>query len=181
MTRIISGNFKGKQIRAPKKWEVRPTTDFAKESLFNILNNHYYFDEIEVLDLFAGTGNLSLEFISRGCVKVTAVDREGQSIRFIEKTAQEWQIENLPTHRSDALEYLKREYREYDLIIADPPYQFEDYQSLIETVFLRNLLKEDGQLIIEHSSRKDLSDLQNFQQVRKYGAVAFSFFYPEEA
>lgn len=181
MTRIISGKLRGRQVRAPQKWEVRPTTDFAKESLFNILNNHYYFDEITVLDLFTGTGNLALEFVSRGCPQVVAVDRESHSIRFIDQKVQEWDLDNLQTHRADALEFLKREYREYDIILADPPYAYEDYQSLVETVFLRNLLKSGGQLIIEHNSRKDLSALQNFQTRRKYGTVAFSFFHPEEA
>jgi len=159
---------------------VRPTTDFAKESLFNILNNHYYFDEIKVLDLFAGTGNVSYEFASRGCPDVTCVDKNPACLRFIRKTFEQLQYQTYSAVQSDCLEYLKREFAEYDLIFTDPPYDFEAYESLVERVFLNHLLKEEGMLIIEHQARVKLNELPHFQKFRKYGNVGFSFFAAEE-
>lgn len=182
MTRIISGRFRGKIIKAPLNLPVRPTTDFAKEALFNILNNHFYFDEITVLDLFAGTGNLSYELASRGCPAITAVDLNHKCCQFMEKTASSMGFDdNMEVHRSDALEYVKRDYKVYDLIIADPPYDYSAYSDLVEQVFFRKILKEDGFLILEHDKDTDLSELENFYEMRKYGKVAFSFFtWPEE-
>ncbi len=177
MTRIISGKFRGKFIKAPLNLPVRPTTDFAKEALFNILNNHFYFEEISVLDLFAGTGNLSYEFASRGCTSITAVDQNPKCCNFIEKTSQSLGFDEvLEMHRSEALDFIKRDYRQYDLIIADPPYDYSDYQNLVDQVFFKKLLAEDGFLVIEHDRETDLSELENFYELRKYGKVAFSFF-----
>lgn len=179
MTRIISGKFRGKIIKAPAL-PVRPTTDFAKESLFNILNNHFYLDEIRVLDLFAGTGNLSYEFASRGCEAITAVDQNPKCCQFITKTAESLDF-NIEVYRSEALEYLKRDYKIYEVIIADPPYDYSDYESLVEQVFFKKLLAEQGFLIIEHDRETDLSNLEHFYELRRYGKVAFSFFtLPEE-
>jgi 16S rRNA (guanine(966)-N(2))-methyltransferase RsmD len=180
MTRIISGSFRGKQIRAPKNIPLRPTTDFAKESLFNILNNHYYLDEIKVLDLFAGTGNISYEFASRGCKQLTCVDKNPACIKFINKTFTELKVENYQAVQGHCLEYLKREFIEYDVIFADPPFDFEQYEELVNLVFLNNLLKENGLLVVEHQARLKLDALPNFIKFRKYGNVGFSFFAPEE-
>lgn len=161
---------------------VRPTTDFAKESLFNILNNHFYFDEIKALDLFAGTGNLSYELASRGCEDLTIVDQNHKCCQFIEKTiAQLGFEESAVVHRSDALEFVKRDYRAYNLIVADPPYDYESYAELVEQVFFKKIIAKDGMLVIEHDSRGDLSELENFYESRKYGKVRFSFFtWPED-
>lgn len=178
MTRIISGKFRGKHIIGPRNLPVRPTTDFAKESLFNILNNQYYFDDIKVLDLFAGTGNIGYEFASRGCEDITAVDKDPQCIRFMEKMADQMDLAGFRIVRGDALDYINRDFHEYDLIIADPPYDFENYDRLVEIVWLKNLLKADGQLIVEHDSRRKLNELPHYQKTRKYGKVSFSFFYP---
>lgn len=182
MTRIISGKFRGKIIKAPGSLPVRPTTDFAKESLFNILNNHFYFDEIKALDLFAGTGNLSYELASRGCEDLTIVDQNHKCCQFIEKTiAQLGFEESAVVHRSDALEFVKRDYRAYNLIVADPPYDYESYAELVEQVFFKKIIAKDGMLVIEHDSRGDLSELENFYESRKYGKVRFSFFtWPED-
>lgn len=174
MTRIISGKFRGKIIKAPAL-PVRPTTDFAKEALFNILNNHFYLDEISVLDLFAGTGNLSYEFASRGCTSVTAVDQNPKCCQFISKTSESLQFD-IEVHRSDALEYVKRDYKVYDLIIADPPYDYTDYTALVDQVFFKKLIQEEGFLVIEHDRETDLSEVEHFYEMRKYGKVAFSFF-----
>lgn len=178
MTRIISGKFRGKHIIGPRNLPVRPTTDFAKESLFNILNNHYYFDEIKVLDLFAGTGNMSYEFASRGCDDITGVDKDPHCIRFMEKMAGEMELTGFRIVRADVMDYLKRDFHEYDIIFADPPYDFEKYEQLVESIWLKNLLKKDGQLIVEHDIRRKLNELPNYQNTRKYGKVSFSFFYP---
>jgi 16S rRNA (guanine(966)-N(2))-methyltransferase RsmD len=179
MTRIISGRLRGKIIKAPAKLPIRPTTDFAKESLFNILANRFYFEEISVLDLFAGSGNLSYEFASRGCTPITAVDLDRHCTQFIEKTSAELKLD-IRVIRSEILDFLKRDYHEYDVIVADPPYDYDGYEDLVERVFFQNLLKRDGVLIIEHHSRDDLSGIDRFVQFRKYGKVGFSFFEASE-
>ena len=142
--RIISGTHRGKQLIAPKNLPVRPTTDFAKESLFNILNNYFFLDSIKVLDLFAGTGNISYEFGSRGCPEITAVDSHPACVQYIRKTAEAlaYPIEVV---KSDVFTYLDRSLSQYDVIFADPPYDIEpdSLERLIETVFERNLLSEE--------------------------------------
>lgn len=174
--RIISGAHKGRRISAPKKLPVRPTTDMAKESLFNILNNRFYFDEIKVLDLFSGTGNISYEFSSRGCTDIIAVDSSKPCITFIDKMTDEMKTTGLFPVLSDVLNFLTRDFNTYDLIFADPPYDFEGYEELINLIFEKKMLKEDGLLIMEHQTRSDLSHLANFDSSRKYGNVRFSFF-----
>ncbi|QNR23416.1 16S rRNA (guanine(966)-N(2))-methyltransferase RsmD [Croceimicrobium hydrocarbonivorans] len=177
MTRIISGKFRGKLIKAPLNLPVRPTTDFAKEGLFNILNNHFYFEEITVLDLFAGTGNLSYELASRGCEQITAVDQNPKCCSFIERTAQSIGFADiLQVQRAEVLDFVKRDYRTYDLILADPPYDYTQYEELIEQIIFKKLLAEDGFLVLEHDRETDLSHLEHFYEVRNYGKVAFSFF-----
>lgn len=182
MTRIISGRLRGKIIKAPGNLPVRPTTDFAKESLFNIINNNFHFENIKALDLFAGTGNLSYELASRGCNDVVAVDLSNRCHQFIEKTAKELNFEGLKSRKANALDFVKRETREYDLIIADPPYDYEEYTKLIEAIFAKNLLSKDGMLVMEHDIRGDLSDSEYFYETRKYGKVRFTFFqHPQES
>lgn len=178
--RIISGQHRGKRISAPKKLPVRPTTDMAKESLFNILNNNFYFDEIKALDLFSGTGNISYELSSRGCKDIIAVDSSKLCVNFINKMSDEMNTTGLFPVTSDVFEFLKRDFNKYDLIFADPPYDFEEYKQIVDCVFSKSFLKDGGMLVIEHQMRKDLSDLENFQSSRKYGNVRFSFFGIEE-
>ena len=175
--RIISGKNRGKRLIAPQKLPVRPTTDFAKEALFNILNNHYYFDEISVLDLFSGTGNISYEFASRGCQDITSVDGHSGCVQFIKKTAKELDFPITPL-KMDVYEYLKREHRAYDIIFADPPYDFsiEQLAEIVELCFEKSLVAEEGMLIIEHSKHTDLSELPRFSYDKKYGGSVFSFF-----
>ena len=136
--RIVSGKYKGKRIEAPKNLPVRPTTDMAKEALFNILNNRYYFDEISVLDLYAGIGSISFEFASRGCTDVTSVDRHQGCVKFLEKTSQALDAE-LRCLKSDALDYLKKTGNKYDVIFADPPYDLDqsEFESLVDLVMER--------------------------------------------
>ena len=175
--RIISGKNKGKQLIAPSKLPVRPTTDFAKEALFNILNNDYYFEQLSVLDLFTGTGNLSYEFASRGCPAVIAVDSYNACIQFVNKTARELNYP-ITALKADVFEYLKRTKQQFDVIFADPPYDcpLEKIALIVQIVFDHELLNEDGILIIEHSTRTDTSTLPFFSYEKKYGGCVFSFF-----
>lgn len=175
--RIISGEFKSRRIIAPKKLPVRPTTDMAKESLFNILNNQYYFDDISVLDLFAGTGNISYEFASRGTKNITCVDQDFGCIRFINKTAEGF---NMPiqTIKSDVFKFLEKSKTKANIIFADPPYDFpvEEFSKIPELVFKNNLLEANGLLIVEHSKHTDISHLINYSHSKNYGGNMFSFF-----
>ncbi|MCG2459562.1 RsmD family RNA methyltransferase [Flavobacteriaceae bacterium F89] len=175
--RIISGKYKGKRIAAPKKLPVRPTTDMAKEALFNILNNSYYFEKISVLDLFSGTGNISFEFASRGTDQIIAVDTDFGCVKFIDKTAKELHF-NITAIKSNAFAYLEKAAQKTDIIFADPPYDMllSEFDKIPELVFKNQLLQEDGLLIIEHSKHMTLSSSPYFSGQRKYGGSVFSFF-----
>ncbi len=175
--RIISGKYKGKRLSAPKKLPVRPTTDMAKEGLFNILNNQYNFSELSVLDLFAGTGNISYEFASRGTNNITAVDAHYACTGYIKSTANELDF-SIETIKSDVYSYLEKVKHKVDIIFADPPYDFtkEQFLKIAELVFKNKLLLDDGLLIIEHSKHTLLEDAPNFDNSRKYGGSVFSFF-----
>lgn len=175
--RIISGKHKGRKITAPSKLPVRPTTDMAKEGLFNILNNSYYFDDIAVLDLFSGTGNIAYEFGSRGCTAITSVDADQGCIKFINKTAEILEL-NITALKSDVFSYLEKTTTKADIIFADPPYDlsFEDFSKIPDLIFTKKLLQEDGLLIVEHSKHTDLSSSPHFSKQRKYGGSVFSFF-----
>lgn len=175
--RIISGKYKGRKITAPKHLPVRPTTDMAKESLFNILNNHYYLDDISVLDLFAGTGNISYEFASRGCGNITAVDADYGCVKFINKTAEDFEM-TISAIKTDVYKFLKQHRKTYTVIFADPPYNFniDKFVEIAQLVFENNLLDDQGMLIIEHSKHTDLSKQPNFSFSKHYGGNVFSFF-----
>ena len=175
--RIISGKYKGRKLVAPKKLPVRPTTDMAKEALFNILNNRYYFDEISVLDLFAGTGNISYEFASRGTENITCVDQNYGCIKYINETAESFEM-SINTIKSDVFSFLENHQQPYTIIFADPPYEFpvEEFAKIPELVFQNNLLEEDGLLILEHSKHTDLSGLSQYSHSKSYGGNMFSFF-----
>lgn len=175
--RIISGQFRGKKLIAPNNLPVRPTTDFAKTGLFNILNNYYSFEKISVLDLYAGTGNLSFEFASRGCPAITAIDKDGACCNYMNKTAQQLGInKQLNVLQSDVLTYLKNSKTAMDIIVADPPYAETPASELANLIFENQLLKPNGVFILEHSSEVDLSQLPHYLQTRKYGFVSFTFF-----
>jgi len=175
--RIISGKHKSRRINAPQNLPVRPTTDMAKESLFNILNNDYYLDQISVLDLFAGIGSISFEFASRGTKQVTTVDKHAGCIQFINKIDKELEL-NLHTIQSDVYSFLEKTNQTFDVIFADPPYEFaiEEFQKIVDLIFDKNILLDDGTLIIEHSKQTDLSQNDSFIKSKTYGGNMFSFF-----
>jgi 16S rRNA (guanine(966)-N(2))-methyltransferase RsmD len=175
--RIISGKHKSRRLSAPKNLPVRPTTDMAKESLFNILNNTYYFDSISVIDLFSGTGNISYEFASRGTKTIYAIDAHFGCIKYINEISKELDLP-INTFKSDVYKFLEKTSLQADVIFADPPYDFdaEQFLKIVDLVFSKNLLKEEGVLIVEHSKHTDLSKHENHIYDKRYGGNVFSFF-----
>ena len=175
--RIISGKYKGRRLSPPKNLPVRPTTDMSKEALFNVLNNHFNFSGLKVLDLFAGTGNISYEFASRGCDNITAVDGDFGCIKFIKQTANEFDF-TITAIKSDVMKFLEKNTSSYDIIFADPPYGFdqETFENIVKIVFERELLQEDGMMVIEHSKYTKMTELDNFSFQKGYGGSFFSFF-----
>lgn len=174
--RIIRGTHKGRIITAPSNLPVRPTTDLAKESLFNILDNNVYFEDLNVLDLYAGTGSISYEFASRGSRQVISVDIHPHCIKFINETAAKLGFEQLKAVRSSSIGFLNYTREKYDIIFADPPYDLEGIEEVIELIFKKDKLNEGGWLIVEHPEGKDFSSYPGFSQHRNYGKVNFSFF-----
>lgn len=176
--RIISGTYKGRMLYPPKSLPVRPTTDFAKESLFNILNNNIDFEELKVLDLFCGTGNITYEFASRGSSDITAIDSNYHCCEFVKKTATAFGMKQVKVVKADVFSFLSKSLTTYDLIFADPPYDLapEKFSSIPDLVFNNGLLKQGGWLIIEHGERTEFVTHPCFQEHRKYGNVNFSFF-----
>ncbi len=175
--RIISGKYKGRRISPPKNLPVRPTTDMSKEALFNVLRNHFNFDGLKVLDLFSGTGNISYEFASRGSDNITCVDGDFGCVKFIKQTATEFDF-NIAAVKSDVLKFIEKCNAKYDIIFADPPYAFEQkiFEKIVIDIFDRNLLEEEGMMIIEHSKYTKLDHLIHFSFKKSYGGSIFSFF-----
>ncbi len=175
--RIISGKFKGRRISPPKNLPVRPTTDMSKEALFNVLNNHFHFEDLKVLDLFSGTGNISYEFASRGSKNITSIDTDFGCVKFIKQTAAEFDF-NIAAIKSDVMPYIKRCKTTYDIIFADPPYALDQksFDELVLAVFENGLLENDGMMIIEHSKYTKLDHLIHFSFKKSYGGSIFSFF-----
>ncbi len=175
--RIISGRHKGRQLTPPRKLPVRPTTDRAKEALFNILANRYYLPELRVADLYSGTGSIGFEFASRGVEHVTCVDIDPGCVRFISRTAKALDMP-LRAIKGDALAYLQRTNERFDLIFADPPYAlpYNDFASIPILATSHGLLSDSGTVIVEHASKMDLSGVDGFVENRIYGGTSFSFF-----
>lgn len=175
--RIIGGTCKGRNLQPPKGLPVRPTTDFAKEALFNILNNQMDLEEMKVLDLFAGTGNMSLEFASRGA-QVTAVDAHGKCCTWMKTAATQLHLP-VQVHKADVFHFLNHVSQPYDLIFADPPYDLPNLVQLPEFIFGKGWLSQEGLLILEHGKQTQTEGLLHFSRERKYGNVHFSFFSKE--
>ncbi len=176
--RIIGGEFKGRRFNPPaKNWPTRPTTDFAKEGLFNILQNRIDFSSTKVLDLFGGTGNHSYEFISRGCQDVTYVDKFGGCVAFVKKTAQTLAIEDrLRIVKNDVFKFMKFTAEKYDYIFAGPPYPLPTLDTIPDRIFQHDVLAPDGLFVMEHNPNHDFQDHPNYLESRNYGTTIFSFF-----
>ena len=172
--RIISGIYGGRRLSPPKNITARPTTDFAKESLFNLLNNRMDFDGIDVLDLFAGTGGIGIECVSRGAREVTAVEIAHVQQNWIISCCKQLGIRNLSVIRGDVFKFLSTCRTKYDLVFADPPYALDRIEELPDLTL--PLLKENGWLVIEHGKDTDFTNHPNHIETRSYGSVHFSFF-----
>lgn len=178
--RIISGKFRGKRLTPPSNLKSRPTTDFAKEGLFNVLSHLVEFEDLFFLDLFAGTGNITYELMSRGAQGGVMVDIALASIKYRAKMIEQMNLENVQSYKSDALRYLRSCKLQFDLIFCDPPYEKVDLPKIMNMIWERNLLKPNGYLIVEHPKEQNFSQSTNFVQQRDYGKVNFSFFQSSE-
>jgi len=176
--RIISGKWKGKKIIAPKKFIVRPTTDFAKEAIFSIIEHRLDIESLSVLDLFSGIGSISLEFASRGSVDITSVEIDQAHCNFIRNISKELDFETqINICRNDVFSYLNKCKKHYNLVFADPPFDMDEtkYYSLISLIFENNILSENGFFILEHQSKRKFDHI-HLKEIRKYGNISFSFF-----
>jgi len=173
--RIISGKYRGRLFDPGKSFHARPTTDFAKESLFNILANQIDFEEVKCLDLFAGTGSISYELISRGCKEITIIELNFKHLQFIKNVLSELN-EIAKVYRADVFKFLENHRVKYDLVFADPPYDHPRLGEVPGLILKADILSEEGILIIEHSKSFNFSKLPGFYDTRVYGSVHFSFF-----
>lgn len=178
--RIISGKYKGRHFDIPKNFKARPTTDFAKENLFNILLNYIDFEETTALDMFSGTGSISLELISRGCPSVTSVEMDAQHYAHLKRCATTLKEEEWRLVRDDAFRFIRRCSESYDLIFADPPYALKGLPEIPGLVMSGNMLKPGGIFIFEHGKDNDFSQHPDFFRHISYGSVNFSFFKREK-
>jgi 16S rRNA (guanine(966)-N(2))-methyltransferase RsmD len=174
--RVTGGKYRNRRLHPPREMEARPTTDFAKEGLFNILRHNYPLEGIHVLDLFAGTGGISLEFLSHGAEKVVAVEQDRALCDFMSRTARDLGETGWHVVRGDAYAFLGGHRGRYDVVFADPPFHDERVAGLPTLVFQADILDPDGLLIVEHSSRTSLADQPGFLRERTYGALTFSLF-----
>ena len=178
--RIVGGKLKGFRLQVPKAFDSRPTTDFAKEALFNLITNQFDIHECDVLDLFTGTGSLSLEFASRDAQTVTAVDWNTACLKFISEICKKHGLNQVKLLKNDAIKFIQIANIQFDIIVADPPYDYKHYEKMIDLVFEKKLLKSDGVLIVEHGKQNNFETLPYFRNVRNYGGVHFSFFGTDE-
>lgn len=174
--RIITGQYKGRHFDVPRTFKARPTTDFAKENIFNVMNGYIDFDEACALDLFAGTGSISLELLSRGCKQVVSVELDRDHHSFIRQCLQKLQADNCALIKGDVFRFLKSCKQQFDFIFADPPYALPNLETLPDIVLGNNLIKEEGVFVLEHGKQNDFSAHPRFVEHRSYGSVNFSIF-----
>lgn len=174
--RVITGKYKGRRFEIPHSFKARPTTDFAKENLFNVLKAYTDFEGTRVLDLFAGTGSISLEFLSRGCTQVVSVEKDYQHYCFIRSIMKKLEEEASIVLHTDALKYIHKAQGGYDIIFADPPYMLKEMRELPDRVLNSELLLPEGIFILEHGKTQDFTEHPSFIEHREYGSVNFSFF-----
>ena len=179
--RVISGKYKRRTFEVPRNFKARPTTDFAKENLFNVLNNLIDLEECaNVLDLFAGTGGISLEFVSRGCGRVISVEREPLHHSQIYKVKEQLKEENWIPLRADVFRYIEKCHETFDIVFADPPYALTRLAELPDLILNKGMIAEGGMLILEHGKDHSFAEHPCFVQERIYGSVHFSFFEPHK-
>ena len=174
--RIISGRWRGKIIVAPESLPVRPTTDMAKEGLFNWLSTRVDIEDALALDLFAGTGNITYELVSRGIGKVVSVDKDPGCVKFIKRISEQLSSKIVEVFQADARVAIKRVHQKFNIIFADPPYEYPDHEKITNEILDLHLLAEDGWLIIEHPASVVLKHIPGYSETRNYGKVHFSFF-----
>lgn len=161
----------------PRTFKARPTTDFAKENLFNVLSNYMDFEDgIVALDLFAGTGSISIELVSRGCDRVISVEKDGAHHAFTSKIMKEVQTDKCLPIRGDVFKFIHGSHEQFDFIFADPPYELKELETIPDLVFENNMLKENGLFVLEHGKKNNFEDNPHFIERRVYGSVNFSFF-----
>ena len=174
--RVVAGKYRGKRLDPPSRIKARPTTDFAKEGLFNILQHSIELNGVSVLDLFAGSGGISMEFISRGAGSLVSVDTDRQAIDFMQRLAREMQLDNWHIINADVFSFLSTYAHKLDIIFADPPFRFGKHEKLVRKVMANDFLKKGGMFILEHPKDVDLSDEPGYLKTRNYGNLKFSFF-----
>lgn len=174
--RIITGKYKGRRFDIPHTFKARPTTDFAKENIFNVLRGYIDFEDAVALDLFAGTGSISLELLSRGCASVISVEQDRAHARFIRQCTEKLQALEHTLIVGDAFKFVKSSHRCFDLIFADPPYQLDTLDTLPDLIFSLPVLSEEGVFVLEHGAAHDFSEHPHFVEHRTYGSVNFSIF-----
>jgi 16S rRNA (guanine966-N2)-methyltransferase len=181
--RIIAGKFKGRKFYPPAdKWPTRPTTDFAKEGLFNIINNNFHFEDLRVLDLFGGTGNHSYEFISRGCEDVTYVDKFPSCVKFVKESAKILEIEDkINIIRADVFKFIESSHSQWNYIFAVTPYGLGSLDSIPDLIFEKKMLKEEGWFVLEHNPNHNFKNHPHLHDIRNYGKTIFSIFTNEAA
>jgi 16S rRNA (guanine(966)-N(2))-methyltransferase RsmD len=175
--RVVTGKYKGRHFDVPKSFKARPTTDFAKENLFNVLQGYLDFEEgPTALDLFSGTGSITLELLSRGCSRVVSVEADALHYSFIRGFIDKLQDLNAFPVRADVFRFLSKCHEKFDFIFADPPYALPQLEQLPDIVLSHQLLREDGLFVLEHGKTQDFSQHPRFVEHRAYGSVNFSFF-----
>ena len=177
--RIITGKYKGRHFDIPRTFKARPTTDFAKENIFNVLTQYIDFDGCEALDLFSGTGSISLELLSRGCQRVVSIELDRDHHRFIQQCLQKLGDHNCIPIRGDVFRFLKSCHQQFDFIFADPPYALKELPQIPDLVFQKSLLKPEGIFVFEHGEKHDFSQHAHFLDHRQYGSVNFTLFRAE--
>lgn len=178
--RIITGQYKGRHFDIPRSFKARPTTDFAKENIFNVLNAYIDFEDAMALDLFSGTGSISLELLSRGCKNVVSVEADRDHYAFIKQCLAKLGTDRCTTIRGDVFRYLKTCHQQFDFIFADPPYALKQLKEIPDIVLSGNLLTDDGIFVFEHGKDYDFSSHPHFVEHRSYGSVNFSLFTSRE-
>lgn len=174
--RIVGGIFKGRIFNPNKKFTARPTTDIAKEGLFNILHHNYGFENRNAIDLFSGTGSIAYEFISRGCTEVIMVESNFQHVAYINEVLTNLNVKNAKVIRTDVFRFLPKCYESFDFVFADPPFEMKEIDEIPDAVIKSKALKPTGLFILEHSKSNNFSTHPNFTETRNYGKVNFSFF-----